>query len=253
MSGTLPITAVITTQDSGRSLSGTLVSLAGIVSEIIIVDSGSTDDTLQIAGTHGCKIIQKSWQGYGANKNMGIQSASQSWILAIDSDEALSEELREWLLHDFHPLDVKSIYKIKSINFLGKHAIRFGAWGLNFNYKLFPSKNIVWDHSPVHEGLVYDPGQFTEVKINAPILHHTCENIAQYKLKLDRYANATISKYQSSGKKIYVWTPQASAVFLFLKEFIFLGGFLDGKDGFDIALARSKSNLRKYKGLLNKK
>lgn len=248
----LPITAVITTFNSSRTLLPVLHAINNLVNEIILVDSGSTDSTLETGKKYNVKVIPAVWYGYGQNKNIGIDSAQNDWILSIDSDEVISTELIEYLRNNWMALSTQtSIFKIKSIAYIGSHAILYGGWGSVYNYRLFKKSIARWEHSAVHEGLLYDTNLIQPIKIEQPILHHTVENIMEYKVKLDKYAYDTAVKYKSLKIKVYFFSPACSAIFLFLKEYILQLGFLDGKDGFYLAVARSSANFKKYKLLIN--
>ncbi len=242
----LPISLVVTTLNSERKLESTLQSVQGIVSELILVDAGSTDKTLSLGQAFGCKIIHEQWHGYGQNKNIGIRHSKHEWILALDSDEALSASLRQYFMEKFDLQDLTKVYKIKINNYLGDHHIKHGTWGNTFSYRLFAKSVALWDESKVHEKIVYDRVKCSAVKIDQPVLHYTSDTIRDFQEKLTRYALESAIKNQHAGIRGSNIKAFFSAFFSFVKDYILKIGILDGKDGFDIAWARSKANFHKY-------
>src|SRR5471030_1458777 len=99
-----------------------------ITDDIVVVDNGSTDNTLDIAKMHGCRVFQYSWDGYGANKNKGIEVANYDWILSIDADEVPDMELVN-SIHNLWLRNTETVYNIKFRSYFGEKRIRFGTWG----------------------------------------------------------------------------------------------------------------------------
>jgi (heptosyl)LPS beta-1,4-glucosyltransferase len=247
MNRILPLTVVITTFNSERTLERVLQSVSTWVAEIIIVDSGSTDGSCRIAEKYSCLVIPETWHGYGANKNIGIHRASQDWILSIDSDEVISPRLKSYLQNQWNEDIRATAYRIKIDSMVGESPIRYGSWGRVSNFRLFRKSEAVWDLSDVHEDLNFLVSPVRKLKIQAPIYHYTTPSIPAYKTKLDAYAEATAIKYIKQKKKTYPFQPWISALFLWVKEYIFLGGFLDGILGWQLAILRAKTNYAKYK------
>ncbi|MEP7266577.1 MAG: glycosyltransferase family 2 protein [Saprospiraceae bacterium] len=245
----LPVSAVITTFNSARTLESVMIALNDWVNQIVIVDSGSTDSTLEIAKKFNCNIISEAWHGYGANKNVGLSAAANDWILSIDSDEEVSESLKAYFSFNWNPNEIKKVYRILTISYLGERPILHGGWGKVYNYRLFRKSEAKWDLSAIHEELIFDRSKINIIKLNNPIHHYTTESVLQYRIKLSKYAKATALKYFNQNRKTSFFLPWLSALFLFIKEYILKSGFLDGWVGFQIAFARSISNFEKYRYL----
>src|ERR1035437_4737523 len=130
------ISVVIITKDEEHIIRNTLQSLQGLTDDIVIVDSGSTDDTITIARKFNATVIETSWDGYGINKNKGIDSAKYNWILSLDADEAIDLVLKQSLLQ--LPLrQDKEVFNIRFKNFFCGNWVRFGEWGIDTHIRLF--------------------------------------------------------------------------------------------------------------------
>jgi glycosyltransferase involved in cell wall biosynthesis len=229
----MAITAVIITKNEAHIIGTTLATLAGVVNQIIIVDSGSTDNTVEICKTFGATIIETTWDGYGANKNKGIDAAANDWILNIDADEALDGTLKQ-SIKQLQLKDLNTVYKFKFKNFFcGKH-IRFGEWAGDWHVRLFNRQTIKWNNAAVHEALTIN-NKTLVVALQGNILHYTTTDLNEYKNKTLTYAQLNAKKYFLQGKKANFIKLYIAPIFTFLQHYIFRLGFLDGKQGFVIA------------------
>ena len=148
------LSVVIITKNEAHIIGNTLQSLQGVSDDIVIVDSGSTDETIAICKQFNATVIQTGWDGYGANKNKGIDVARHDWILSLDADEAIDTELRA-VLQNLSPADETVVYKLSYSNFFCNKHIRFGVWGIDRHIRLFNRKKVKWNNAEVHENLVF--------------------------------------------------------------------------------------------------
>ncbi|RZL98521.1 MAG: glycosyltransferase family 2 protein, partial [Pedobacter sp.] len=169
---------VIITKNEAHIIGNTLRSLEGLAADIVIVDSGSTDDTISICRNFHCHIIETKWLGYGPTKNLGIDAAGEEWILSIDADEAVDESLKQSILA-LTGGDDQTAYKLNFHTFFGSKRIRFGAWGKDKHIRLFNRKKVRWNDAAVHENLVMSEGIIIK-EIAGNILHYTSNSIADY-------------------------------------------------------------------------
>lgn len=241
------LSVVIVCKNEGAVIGQTLQSLAGLTDDIIVYDNGSTDDTIAVARKFPVKVIEGSWEGFGPTKNKAISMARYDWILSLDADEMLDEELKENLLGV--SLDnERKVYEIKFKNFFGDQWLKFGEWGKDKHIRLFNRNIVTWDQEPVHEKLLLPPGPaITRLKGN--ILHHTAPDIDEYRNKLDKYAMLNAKKYYKQGKKPWLFKKNFAAFFSFIQNYIFRAGFLDGKAGYQCAMMTAKYTFDKYKYL----
>lgn len=240
----MDISVVIITKNEAHIIGNTLRSLQGITDDIVIVDSGSTDDTVNICRNFNAHIIEPGWNGYGPNKNIGIAAARHDWILNIDADEALDEQLRQELLE--LPLqDVNEVFEMRFKNFFMNKWIRHGEWGTDKHIRLFNRKAVTWNEAAVHENLQLGPQIRTRL-LTGYILHYTVHSSAEYEQKTIAYARLNAQKYQQQGKKAGWLKRYLSPLFSFIQNYIFRLGFLDGKEGLLIARTTARYTYLKY-------
>lgn len=243
----MDISVVIITKNEAHIIGNTLQSLQPAISDIVIVDSGSTDNTLAICKKFNATIIETGWDGYGINKNKGIAAAKNNWILSLDADEAIDEELKTTLA-GLDEKDDKIVYNIRFKNFFCNKWIRFGEWGFDEHIRLFNRKKVKWNKVAVHESLELPKG-VKILKLPGHILHYTVQNIEEYNVKTENYARMNAIKYAAAGKAPNRFKQYFSPAFAFLQHYIFRLGFLDGAEGFIIAKTTARYTFLKYKYL----
>lgn len=241
------ISVVIITKNEAHIIANTLQSLQQVTNDIIIVDSGSTDNTIAICKEHGATVIETGWEGYGITKNKGIDAAKHDWILSLDADEAIDAELQQSLLQ-LELTDDKEVFNIRFKNFYCNKWIRFGEWGFDWHIRFFNRKKVKWNNVAVHENLIF-PDDVKIKKLTGNILHYTVQSQQEYDIKTDQYARMNAEKYAHSGKKAGLLKLYFSPVFAFLQHFIFRLGFLDGAAGFIIAKTTARYTFLKYRYL----
>ena len=246
----MQISAVIITKNEAHIIGRTLESLKGLVDDIVIVDSGSTDDTLSVCKPFNADIIQTSWEGYGINKNKGIDAAKHNWILNIDADETIDDELKQTIL-DLALQKEEEVFEIRFKNFFCEKWIRFGEWGFDKHIRLFNRNKVRWNTAAVHESLQL-PEKVTVTQLKGSILHYTTHSREEFNNKTISYAQLNAEKYFQQGKKVNSFKQYLSPVFSFIQNYFFKLGFLDGREGFIIAKATAQYTFLKYKYLAEK-
>ena len=241
------LSIVIITKNEQNNIGRTLSSIKELSDDIIIVDSGSTDETLSICKEFNCRIIETNWKGYGETKNLGNQAAKHDWILSIDADESVGDELRSYLF-GLSPDNKSQVYLIRIKNFFCQKLIRFGSWGNDNHLRFFNRKNTKWNNAAVHESLVFE--KTPEIKkAKGYLLHYTYNTIQEYLDKVDYYSKLNAEKYYQKGKKATFVKLNISPAFTFVKDYFFKGGIFDGKYGLLIARISAKGTKLKYKYL----
>jgi glycosyltransferase involved in cell wall biosynthesis len=240
----MPLSVVIITKNEAHIIAKTLQSLQGITDDFIIVDSGSTDNTVEICKKFGAKIIETTWDGYGQNKNKGIELARYNWILNLDADETIDEQLKT-ALGQLNLKDENTVYKLKFKNFFGNKWIRFGEWSGDKHIRLFNRNKVKWNNVTVHEGLTLNSG--TQVKLlPGYVLHYTTQNIDEYISKTIAYAKLNATKYQVQGKQANFFKIRVVPGLTFFQHYILRLGFLDGWEGYLIAKTTAWYTFLKY-------
>ena len=240
----VPVSIVIITKNEADIIAACIKKAGQITDDIVVVDNGSTDNTVGIAAGLGCRVFKESWDGYGANKNKGIAEARYDWILSIDADELPDNEL----IRSMHKLkydDPGLVYDIKFRSYFGKKPIRFGSWGRDHHIRLFNRSLVKWSETMVHETLVL-PTNILVKKIKGRVHHYSVKDLKEYDSKGIYYAKLSAKKYFNTGKRVNSVKLYLSPVFGFFKNYIIYLGFLDGREGWDIAKTTLKNTRRKY-------
>ena len=241
------LSVVITCKNEADIIGQTLQSLQDLSDDIIVYDNGSTDNTLDIVRQFKVHLRQGTWEGFGKTKEKAISLAKYDWIMSLDADEAISEELKNELLL-LQPENEKTVYKLPFRNFLGNRLLKHGDWGTDYHIRLFNRKAAHWDKADVHEKLVL-PGDVAVKELKGYVLHRTWRNADDYKNKMKHYARLGAEKYFKQGKKTGWFKLNFAPAFSFFRSYILKLGFLDGKAGYDCAKMMAFYTKMKYEKL----
>lgn len=235
-------TAVIITLNEQRHIAKCLQSLQGVADEIIVLDSHSTDDTASIAVKYGAKVVPTDWKGYGPTKNIGAELASHPWILSIDADEVLDEELRQ-SLQQFSPEQGK-VYCWLRKSFIGNTWIRYSGWYPDKVYRLYHRDDTKWNDVKVHEGLIKQKLNTSSLK--GYMLHYSFDTLDDHLLTQKKYGRLRAEDWLEQSKKPNIIKKMLAPTFRFINTYIIKRGFLDGRLGFGIALNESRMIRERY-------
>lgn len=238
------LSVVIVCKNEADIIGKTLHSLQGLTDDIIVYDNDSTDNTTGIIKQFNVHLQQGSWEGFGKTKNKATALAKYDWILSLDADEAVDEELKQSLLA-LQLGDEKAVYEIKYKNFLGDKYLKHGEWGNDKHIRLFNRKMVTWDDEPVHEQLIIPAGTATK-KLSGYILHRTMKDVKDYASKMVNYAMLNAEKYYRQGKKSSWLKIRMASGFAFFSNYILRGGFLDGYAGYICARMTAYYTFLKY-------
>lgn len=243
----IPVSAVVLTYQSDRTIDSVLGALS-FCDDIVVVDSGSTDQTLAIARKHGARIFERKFDGYGPQKRYAVDQAKHDWVLVIDSDEVVTPKLQQEIQALFasgRPSASGYEVQIKLV-FLGKE-MNYGGTGRKFHLRLFNREHGNFNHNLVHEGVELK-GQI--LKLEHLVLHYSYLTIEDYFVKFNTYTTFAAEGLLKSGKRV----SKASLFFAFpahlFKRFILELGFLDGYYGFLWAFLSAAYPLVKYAKLI---
>lgn len=243
---TQKISAVIITLDEERNIRRAIDSVIGVVDEVLVLDSGSRDKTVDIAKNAGAKIHQIDWAGYASTKNKGHDLASGSYILSIDADEALSDPLQK-SIKELNESDLEGYYSMNRMtNYCGQW-IQHSGWYPDTKVRLFP-KNTRWEGKHVHESLNLD-SSIAIHHMQGDILHYSYYSRKEHKTRADHYSKLTAKKLFEKNKKANRAKPFLSGIVRFIGMYFIKGGILDGMAGWHIARISAQSNIIKYKTL----
>ncbi len=240
----MKISVVIICKNGSARIAETLASVQGIGEEILLYDSGSTDNSVEIAKAYGARIAYGDWEGYGRNRYKASQLATYDWILMIDTDEVLDAELKKAIVC----IDLTKehlVYNMRYKNFYGSKEIKFGEWGNDAHIRMANRKTVQIDQEIVHEKLFLQPGLHIKT-LAGFIKHYTVNNSIDYARKAMEYASLSADKYLKQGKhasfiKIYI-----APLFAFVQNYFFKMGFRDGWKGFVCAGMTAWYTFMKY-------
>lgn len=242
------LSVIIITFNEERNIRRCIESVRDIADEIVVVDSMSTDSTEEICNTLGVRFFSQKWLGYSEQKNFANSLASNDWILSIDADEALSEELKKSITElkkrDFDEHNVFCLNRLT--NYCG-HWIRHCGW--------YPDRKIrIWNRNVGKwKGEIHETIEFTtETKDNllrGDMLHYSFNTPEDFEKQMTKFALMRGKHYFMKGRRNAGLNIIFSPIYAFIKHYIFQLGFLDGADGLHICRITAKTTKLKYKTL----
>jgi glycosyltransferase involved in cell wall biosynthesis len=238
----MKITATIITLNEERNIARAIESLR-CCDEILIVDSGSVDRTVELAEKLGVKVVEAGWLGYAAQKNWASEQAANDWILSLDADEALSEALEAeiWTLKKSGPrYDAYTMPRLA--RYLGKWILHSG-WYPDRKIRLYHRAKAKWVGEFVHES-VQASGRVGHLQSN--ILHFTCDSLSEHLRTLDRYTTLAAQEIAARGVKVPLYRVLLDPCWTFLRTYFVQRGFLDGHEGLVIAYMAAFYTFLKY-------
>lgn len=245
----MPVSVCIVTNQWHPKLEAIIRILGQQVAEILIGfdDDGNMGKTPEYLNQASVKLVSLAWEGFSQTKNKLAAMAGQSWILSLDSDEvpdiAFVAALQEL---DLAGENINTLYRIKRLSYFEGKLIKHGAWGNDKVTRLYNKLYTCWDNAIVHESL--ERKADTEVRLmHGLLLHFTADDNEMFLKKARKYARLSAEKYLLANKKVSLLKLWLAPLFLFLKEYIFQSGFLDGAGGFKIATGNAKYTFWKYK------
>ena len=229
MSEPLPLSLVIIARDAAHELADCLASVT-FAAETVVVDSGSLDDTAQLAARSGARVIGHAWEGFGPQKNFAVGQAAHDWVLCLDADERVTPELAAAIRALFVAgTPAAAGYTIARRNrFLGRW-LAHGEGYPDWNIRLFDRRRARWSSDLVHEKVVADgPVE----KLRGDLLHASAESIDAYIAKQNRYTTVQATVMHAKGERASAAQLVFSPVARFLRFYVLRLGFLDGAAGF---------------------
>lgn len=211
--------------------------------EIILVDSGSRDQTLSIAGEFQARVFQEPWQGFSAQKNSAQDKASGHWILNIDADERVTPALREEIQQVLRVGTDCAGFKVPRKNFFCGQWIKHGGWYPNYQLRLYRKEAGHFALREVHEQVEVLGRVGT---LANPLEHYTYRSISDYLQRMDRYSELSAIQYLHEGKKVSWPEILFRSFFTFNKMWVLQRGFLDGANGLVLAALYSCYTFSKY-------
>ncbi len=238
----MKISATIITCNEERNIARAIESLR-CCDEILVVDSGSTDRTVEIAEKLNARVIESPWPGYSKQKNLAAAQAANDWILSLDADEALSEALEGeiWQLRKNGP-EFDAYTMPRMAQYLGRWILHSG-WYPDRKVRLYHRSKATWVGEFVHETVKVDGG-VGHLKSN--ILHYTCESLSEHLRTIDRYT--TLAAQEVAARREVIGWPKliCEPGWTFFRTYVLQLGMLDGLEGLMIANMAALYTFLKY-------
>jgi glycosyltransferase involved in cell wall biosynthesis len=221
-----PLSAVLITRNAANVLDTCLASLA-FVDEIVVVDSSSSDGTIQIAARRGARVVQKEWLGFGRQKQFAVEQAAHDWVLCLDADELVSPELAGSIAAAV-VAPASPVYRMARRNrFLGRW-LSHGEGYPDWSPRLFNRMNARWSDDLVHEKVLYS---VTPGTLKGDLMHDSADDLAAYLDRQNRYTTLAARQAYELGRSVGLAHLLLSPVMRFFKFYVFRLGFLDGLAG----------------------
>jgi glycosyltransferase involved in cell wall biosynthesis len=227
----MKITATIITLNEERNIARALESLR-CCDQIVVLDSGSTDRTVELASNLGAVVVEDYWRGYANQKNRAAEHAENDWILSLDADEALSEALEGEIWNVKKRGPTYDAYTMpRMAKYMGRWILH-GGWYPDRKVRLYNRQKARWVGDFVHESVKVE-GRVGHLESN--LLHFTCDSLSEHLKTLDRYTTLAAEELVSRKTKIGLDNLILDPAWTFLRSYVLQRGFLDGLEGLTIA------------------
>lgn len=240
------LSVAIIARNEAHTIEACLHSVAW-ADEIVVLDSGSTDDTIAICRALGAKVESTDWPGFGPQKNRAIARCTGEWILSLDADEQVTDELRTEIEHAIAaPAKAVGFRVPRSSSYCGRR-MRHGGWWPDHVTRLFRRGHGRFSDDAVHERLIVDGPVGT---LRSPLLHEAYVDLDEVLDKVNRYSAAGARQMQAAGRKATLGSAIGHGAWTFIRTYLLRAGFLDGREGFMLAVSNAEGTYYRYLKLM---
>ena len=238
------LSVILITRNEEANLADCLASLEGIAQQIVVGDTNSSDRTLDIAKSYGAVIAQpQDWPGFGPQKNRALDLATGEWVLSLDADERLTPALKSEIVTAIHHSAHVDCFAIPRLSWYCGRFIRHSGWNPDYVDRLFKRGSARFSDDLVHERLI-PSGQVA--KLENPMLHYSFMNYSQVLQKIDRYSTASAEQAFAKGKTSTPLKAVLHGAWSFFRTYFLRAGFLDGPQGFTLAMSNAQGTYYRY-------
>ncbi len=241
------LSAIVITKDNERTIARCVGSLS-FADEIVVLDSGSTDGTVTICRDLGAIVhASDDWPGYGPQKNRALGRANGQWVLSIDSDEWVPEGLRAEIVRTLDAADAAAGYAIpRRSSFCGRF-LKHSGWWPDYVVRLFRRDAGRFSDDRTHERVLLEGATR---KLREPIMHEAIDDLDQMLLKMNAYSSASAESRFAAGRRAGLATAIGHGAWTFFRTYVLRLGFLDGREGFMLAVANAEGSYYRYVKLM---
>lgn len=238
------LSLIVIARNEEASIGRCLGTAAGLADEIVLVDNGSTDRTIQIAREAGAKVIETTdWPGFGRQKQRALDAATGEWILSLDADEWIETELADQIRAVLNDPSAADGYDLPRRNRFCGTIVRYSGWSPDYILRLFRKSKSRFSDDLVHERVIVS-GRVA--KLSAPIEHDTIATLADAEEKARRYAEAAARDLAARGYSSSVPKALFRGFSAYVRTYMFKGGFLDGRAGLAVARYNASYTYQKW-------
>lgn len=239
----MTVSAVIITRNEEAMLADCLQSVA-FADEIVVVDSLSSDRTVEIARAHGARVLETTdWPGFGPQKNRAIELATGDWILSIDADERVTPELASEIRAAVQSADAVAGYQLSRLSRYCGRYMRHSGWFPDHIIRLFRRGRARFSDDLVHERVIVDGAVG---RLNGLLLHESFGSLEQVLDKVNRYSSLSARQMAAAGKRGSLVGAVLHGLGAFVRTYLLKAGFLDGREGFMLAVSNAEGAYYKY-------
>ncbi|MEO8038672.1 MAG: glycosyltransferase family 2 protein [Betaproteobacteria bacterium] len=239
----MSISIIVITRDEEASIGRCLDSVRW-ADEIIVVDSGSADRTVELCRAGGAKVtLTSDWPGFGRQKNRALDLATGDWVLSIDADEWVTPALAAEIGYAMARSDAPAAYELPRLSRFCGRAMRHSGWWPDHVARLFRRGRARFSDDLVHERLVIDG---LVDRLNEPLQHESFTSLEEVIDKMNRYSSASARMRAERGRGGSIGRAVAHGAWAFVRTYLLRAGFLDGREGFVLAVANAEGTYYRY-------
>lgn len=243
------LTIALIVKNEAANLAACLESCTDLAAQIVVVDSGSTDDTVAIAKQFGANVIvHTDWQGFGPQRQVAQSHVTGDWVLWLDADERLTPALKASIQTVLNVDDRQALYQVSRLSWVFGRFIRHSGWYPDRVVRLYATTKTGYSTAPVHEQVIVPVGCPVKT-LDGDLLHYTYRDLQHYLVKSAQYADLWATERKKRGKTSSLTQGTLHALGCFFKMYLLKAGFLDGQQGLLLALLSAHSTFAKYADL----
>lgn len=243
---TRPTLSVILITKNEAELVGQCLESVKWADEIVVVDSGSTDATVEICRRYTDKVVVTDWPGFGPQKNRALDLATGDWVLSLDADEEVTPGLAQEILQTLQAPAAQGYTLSRLSSYCGRF-MRHSGWWPDPVLRLFQRDAGRFTDARVHERVVLQ-GQVDALQ--ATLLHHSYRSLDQVLHKVNHYSHESALALHAKGRRAGLSTAIGHGLWTFIRTYIFKAGFLDGREGFILAVSNAEGTYYRYLKLM---